>query len=130
MSYPPDPVEMRGAATRVLKELGGIVGHLERLVTERAAEAEAARRRAGEAEQRATLYEQRADENQNKADRTDELEQACEKLLIAMDRLPLKMEDAGIIPGNPSSDIALYQTYDWQAVMDAKLALKEAMKRS
>lgn len=80
-------------------------------------------------EQRARTYERRADEFEAKADRLDEVEGLCEKLLASLDRLPLKMEDAGIIPGIVSFEIALYGTYDWQQVMDAKFALKAALEK-
>lgn len=82
-----------------------------------------------DAELRARTYERRADEFKTKADRTDELEELCKKLLDALDRLPVKMKDAGIIPGVVAYEIALYGTYDWQQVMEAKFALKASIEK-
>jgi hypothetical protein len=117
------------AAKNSLHELGVAVTWMENQLKGQQVLIDSQKRRLEDAEARATLYEQRADENKNKAERTDMLEEACEKLLVALDRLPTEMKDAGIIPVVALSDIALYGTYDWQAVMDAKFALKEAMKR-
>lgn len=82
-----------------------------------------------DAEFRARTYERRADEFEAKADRVEELEEKCAKLVVALDRLPAKMEDAGIIPGVVAYEIPLYGTYDWQQVMDAKFALRDAIKK-
>ena len=63
-------------------------------------------RRLNETEQRAILSEQRSDTLAEKAARNDRLEDASEKLIAALDRLPLTMEDAAIVPGTTKPAIA------------------------
>lgn len=87
------------------------------------------RRRMEEAERRAAIDQQQADDMTEKASRTAELEEECRKLLDALDRLPTKMEDAGVMLSVINPDIPLYGTYEWQAVTDAKFGLKKAMKQ-
>jgi hypothetical protein len=117
-------------AHRALKELDVAVNSMESAISVQKSEILDLARRVEDAEQRASLYEQRADGFKDKADRTDSLEETCKKLLDALDRLPLTMEDAGMKQMTVPPSIPLYGTHDWQAVMDAKLALKEAIKRS
>jgi len=82
-----------------------------------------------DAEERARTFEAQCDELKGKADRHDRLEIAGGKLIVELDRLPLSMDKAGIIPGAARPEIALYGTYDWQNVMDAKFALMQAMRK-
>ena len=114
---------------RSLEDLADALADMDMIISAQRASNENMNGRLIDAERRATLYERRANDYQAKAKRTEDLEEACEKLLVAMDRLPTKMEDAGIISTSAPSEIPLYGTYDWQAVMDAKLALALTMKR-
>jgi chemotaxis regulatin CheY-phosphate phosphatase CheZ len=81
-----------------------------------------------ELEQRAVLAEQRAETLAAKADQSDRLDVTSAKLLEALDRLPLTMDEATPIPSASQPAIPLYGTYEWQGVVDAKFGLKEARK--
>jgi len=107
--------EREATLTNEKKRLGDEVDRLQRQVND--------------AESRALLYERRSNELQEKADRHDRVVPACEKLLTQLDRLPLSMTNAAIVPGATRPEIELYGTYDWQHVMDAKLALMLAMRK-
>lgn len=106
-----------------------IIEAMYRRVGELAALADTAARRAADAEKRLDGCEQRYAEAAELAGRTSTLEAACEKLIDALDRLPLRMEDAGVIQTNVTPAIPLYGTHDWVAVEHAKLGLKQAMRK-
>lgn len=114
---------------RSLEDLADALADMDTIISAQRASNENMNSRLIDAERRATLYERRANDYQAKAKRTEALEDACEKLVIAMNRLPTRMEDAGIISTTAPQEIPLYGTYDWQAVMDAKLKLEDTMKR-
>ena len=83
-----------------------------------------------ELEQRAVLAETRCDLLATKANAGERLELASTTLIAALDRLPLTMYDAAVIESAVKPAIALYGTYDWQAVMDAKHSLIGALKNN
>lgn len=83
------------------------------------------RRRAEDAEERAAIYGQENEDLAAKADLGERLSEVARKLVNALGRLPNKMEDASMVRATPS-DIPLYDTYEWQAVSDARfLVLRE-----
>jgi hypothetical protein len=86
-------------------------------------------RRAGEAEQRSQADRLLNEELTAKAGRTDDLEQAAQDLLAAFDRLPVRMEEAGIKQMVIPPEIPLYGTHEWQAVVDAKHAFMRVLGR-
>lgn len=85
-------------------------------------------RRLKETEERARTAEARADELKDKADRSERLDETTRKLVEALDKLPVTMEESHLIPGSVKPAIPLYGTYEWRGVVDAKFWLKEAMK--
>lgn len=87
-------------------------------------------RRLGEAEQRAIEAERRADQLADKANRADKIDEAIHKLLTAIDRLPVTMVGASLVPGAVKPAIELYGTYEWKNVADAKFYVQEAMKEN
>lgn len=85
-------------------------------------------RRVNEAEQRAVEAEKRSDQLATKANRADKVDEATKKLLTAIDRLPVTMTGASMVPGAVKPAIELYGTYEWKNVVDAKYWLQEEMK--
>lgn len=84
------------------------------------------RRRAEDAEKRASVYGQQNEELAEKAQLGERLLEAAQKLINAIERLPTKMEDASMVRTTPS-EIPLYDTYEWQAVSDARFLIMRAM---
>lgn len=111
-------------ATEALVALGASIDGMQTRINRLTSELEDARKRGGEAEQRATNHERSYNDAHEKAQRTEDLEAACAELLAALDRLPTKMDDAGIMQTPTPPAIPLYGTYEWEAVMAAKFALR------
>lgn len=115
--------EARAAIRRVDEIVTGLTASTRALQSH----ATALERRLADIEERSRLYEQRATENAEAAELLVEIEKRARKLLEQLDRLPVRMADAGVIPG-ATQEIALYGTYDWQNVMEAKFKLAEKLK--
>lgn len=90
--------------------------------------AEAEERRAAEANERLAACQRLYEEAKGPAQRTVALEVASRKLIEALDRLPVRMQDAAMVQTSHPPEIALYGTHDWATVVEAKFALKKAMK--
>lgn len=84
-------------------------------------------RRLDETEQRALTAENTANDLRTKAERGVRLDEAAVKLVEALDRLPVSMDEANLVPGVSKPSIALYGTYEWQAVIDAKFHIKQEL---
>lgn len=78
--------------------------------------------------ERAENFERRYDEAKDKAQLTDALAHHGRALVEAIDRLPVRMEDAGLIQTPTPPHIPLYGTWDWQAVIDEKFALDQLLQ--
>jgi chromosome segregation ATPase len=87
---------------------------------------EALRRRAEDAEARAAVYGEQNEELAAMAKLGESLTQAGQKMVNAIERLPTKMEDASMARTTPSA-IPLYDTYEWQAVSDARFEILRAL---
>lgn len=120
MNVVTDALEATRTLGGAIEELGNELARLKQEVREWQA-------KAAEDNQRAAIYEQRSNEFEQKAARLDRVEEACGDLLEMLARLPLTTGELAMIPG-ARTEIALYASYDWQAVMNAKHALAEAMK--
>jgi polyhydroxyalkanoate synthesis regulator phasin len=81
-------------------------------------------RRLNEETARADTHEAVRGVLQDKADAHDKVVGLALKLLDAFDRLPMKPEEGHPIPSDVQQDIALYGTYEWKTLADAKLALE------
>lgn len=119
-----DPVQETKTAVRLLTDA---VIRVDALTRELANSESDLKLRVQAAEQRAAVFEQRADEHQQKAERTDQLEQLAHELVDALDRLPRRMDDAGMMESIVPPEIPLYGTWDWQAVMEAKFKLQDML---
>jgi hypothetical protein len=84
------------------------------------------RRRAEEAEAKATAWGQQNEELAKKAELGTKLGTAAQRMIEAIERLPTKMADAGMIRST-GQEIPLYDTYEWQAVSDARFLLSGAL---
>jgi chromosome segregation ATPase len=85
-------------------------------------------RKLKDAEERASIHEARADDLTQQAALGVLLAETAGALSRTLDRLPETMDDAALIP-TVDAKIPLYRTYDWQAVMDAQLAVKAAIHK-
>lgn len=99
-----------------LHEIEGMVGRL-------SADLNDALRRATEAEQTALYHQAQAEVWADAGLRLPTMEIAAEHLIEALERLPLRMEDAGMKQMVTPPDIPLYGTHDWEAVEQAKRRL-------
>ena len=87
-------------------------------------------RRLGEEERRVNDAETQSAILSEKAAKYERLFGDAERLLDALDRLPLKIEEGRPVPNTGVvPEIALYGTYEWKAVMDAKLALASEIRK-
>lgn len=84
------------------------------------------RRRAEEAEGMAAAYGEQNEELKEQADLGVRLSEEARKIVDAIERLPVKMEDASLVRATPG-EIALYDTYEWQAVSDARFLILRAL---
>ena len=87
------------------------------------------RRRSDDAERRARQATEVAAEHLAKANRTDDLEDAIQPVLDTFARLPLKMEDAGLVQTVVPPAIPLYGTHEWQALATAMNRLTAVLGR-
>lgn len=85
------------------------------------------RRRAEAAEELATKYGEQNEELKEQAELGVRLSEESRKLVDAIERLPAKIEDMSPIRATPSELIPLYNTYEWQAVSDARFLVLRAM---
>lgn len=98
-------------------------------ISELAAIADAAERRKREAEERLANCERLYQQAIGPAERTTLLEVAAHKLVEALDRLPVRMEDAAMVQSSHPPAIPLYGTHDWTAVVDAKFGVKQLLRK-
>lgn len=96
--------------TEKVKELGPRLSDVSRRLGEETARAN----RADEASVFATA----------KAGAFDHIVGLSLKLLDAFERLPMKPDDGHPIPSDVQPEIELYGTYEWKALVEAKLALE------
>lgn len=131
----------RSALAEILAAVDELEAHIKQLAAvanEALVRAEEAEKRAKTAardradaeyiKERVARAEQRLEELTPKVDRMDDLEDACRKMLSALEKLPVKMEDAGMMQTITPPAIPLYGTYEWKAVMNAKFGLIQAMR--
>lgn len=104
-------------------QLKDIVHQLGRLAEKLARERDDALRRATEAEQNALYHQAQANVWADAGLRLPTIEIAAGQLIDALERLPLRMEDAGMKQMVTPPDIPLYGTHDWEAVEQAKRRL-------
>ena len=88
---------------------------------------DALKRRAEEAEERAARFETLSEDLSKKAVLGEKLSDAAVRMIEALERLPSKPEDVTPMQANPSG-IPLLDTYEWQAVSDAKFLMSRLME--